>query len=169
MVHFVGTIAEKCGQHASACMKDKDGHYKSIGKFNDRLTLDFSEPVLFYDDGAQHTSIHFKCAPFHSFHTGKLKILEQVKNHFFFDYYTTLACQFTVKCEVSQSDGGGRIDLSPLKSFSEDAKIVSDGTETLFSVCKPLIGRASVRCPHGSAICATTSRHKNNNKVHAYL
>ena len=73
---------------------------KNIGKVNDRLTLQNHEPVIHYDNDIFHTSIHFKCAPIKSVQSGRLVLLEKIKNHYYFDYFTTLACPYTVPCEA---------------------------------------------------------------------
>ena len=49
-------------------MRDKDGKYFSIGDINDRITIQAGEPVLHYDNGSYHTSVHFKCASIKSVH-----------------------------------------------------------------------------------------------------
>ena len=49
-------------------MRDKDGKYLSIGDINDRITIQAGEPVLHYDNGSYHTSVHFKCASIKSVH-----------------------------------------------------------------------------------------------------
>ena len=78
---------------------------KNIGYVTDRLTLQNHKPVIHYDNGIYHTSVHFKCAPIRSVQDGQLVLLEQIKNHYYFDYFTTLACPYTVPCEVATYSG----------------------------------------------------------------
>ena len=82
---------------------------------------------------------------FHRLFFSRLVLLEKVKNHFYFDYFTPLACPFTVHC--SASDEFWSYDLSALKNYEENLKVEN----TYFSVCKPLNSLSS--CPPGSAIC----------------
>ena len=148
---------DKC-QNSAACTKSKDGTYANIGLPNDRLTFEGYEPVLHYDNGLFHTSIHFICAPIKSANAGKLVMLNQIKNHFYFDYFTTLACLHTVHCASAdgKSDHVLSYDLSGLKNYEEDINIVDPGnSKTILSVCKPLVNQDHMDCPKGSAICKT--------------
>ena len=93
-----------CQSNSAACITDNKGsNPKNIGNVTDRLTIQNHEPVIHYDNGIFHTSIHFKCAPIKSVKSGQIVLLEKVKNHFYFDYFTTLACPFTVPCEAETS------------------------------------------------------------------
>ena len=146
-------------------MMAKNGTYYNIGNVNDRLTFQINEPVLHYDNGMFHTSIHFKCAPIKSSDDGKLVLLKRVKNRFYFDYYTTLACLHTVHCAAWQQDDSQLLsyDLSSLKNYEDDVDIVKGNVETLISVCKPLVnqpGWMAVGCPPGSGICKKITNQK---------
>ena len=94
------------GSSSAACMVNAKGtETKNIGNVTDRLTLQNHKPVIHYDNGIYHTSVHFKCAPIRSLQDGQLVLLEQIKNHYYFDYFTTLACPYTVPCEVATYSG----------------------------------------------------------------
>ena len=67
-VQIAENAAKYCGENSAACMRDKDGKYFSIGDINDRITIQAGEPVLHYDNGSYHTSVHFKCASIKSVH-----------------------------------------------------------------------------------------------------
>ena len=163
---FSDKAKELCGSQSAACMVLENGTYVNIGDVSDRLTLQDGEPVLHYDHGSYHTTVRFKCAPIKKLHNrykimemdkncdfhhflylffSRLVLLEKVKNHFYFDYFTPLACPFTVHC--SASDEFWSYDLSALKNYEENLKV----DNTYFSVCKPLNSLSS--CPPGSAIC----------------
>ena len=145
---FSGGTKEKCGENSGACMVRGNGTYVNIGDVSDRLNLQNGEPVLHYDHGTYHTTIRFRCAPIKKLHNSKLILLEKIKNHFYFDYFTTLACPFTVHCEASSpQEDFWNYDLSPLKNYNANVQVVN----TYFSVCKPLQGLT--KCPPGSAIC----------------
>ena len=138
----------RCGDQCGACMIHNDGSYVNIGDFSDRLNLQNGEPVLHYDHGTYHTSIRFRCAPIKKLHNSRLILLEKIKNHFYFDYFTTLACPFTVHCEASSPlEDFWNYDLSPLKNYNANVQVA----QTYFSVCKPLQGLSG--CPQGSAVC----------------
>ena len=59
---FLDDAIKSCGNKSAACMLDKNGKYLNIGDINDRITIQADKPVLHYDHGSFHTSIHFKCA-----------------------------------------------------------------------------------------------------------
>ena len=82
-------------------------------------------------------------------------LLEHLKNTFYFDYFTTLACPHTVHCVATQDKLGDFLsyDLSMLKNYNNDVKLSDLKSETLFSVCKPVVDQDSSGCPVGSAIC----------------
>lgn len=83
-----------CGSKSvSACLQDSStGGFKNIGNVNDRLTLQGDEPVLHYDNEFSHTSIHFKCQVDAINASTYLIFIEQIKNHYYFELYTPLAC-----------------------------------------------------------------------------
>lgn len=80
-----------CGSSSAACLV-KDKGYKNIGNVNDRLTLQANEPVLHYDNEISHTSIHFKCPSGSDANSTYLVFMIQIKNHYYFELYTPLAC-----------------------------------------------------------------------------
>ena len=142
-------MKEKCGAKSAACMVLGNGTYINIGDVNDRLTLQDGQPVLHYDHESYHTTVRFQCAPIRRLQNSRLVLLEKVKNHFYFDFFTPLACPFTVHCQaLSSKNEFWSYDLSALKNYQDDVKVGN----TYFSVCKPLSGMSST-CPPGSAIC----------------
>ena len=160
-------MTRKCGSKSAACMVLGNGTYINIGDVNDRLTLQDGQPVLHYDHGSYHTTVRFQCAPIKRAQNSRLVLLEKVKNHFYFDFFTPLACPFTVHCQALSSplDEFWSYDLSALKNYQDNVKVGN----TYFSVCKPLSvtkesfmvtdeesGHTydlSSTCPPGSAIC----------------
>ena len=118
--------------------------------------------MLHYDVGLFHTSIHFICAPLKSVQEGKLVLLERIKNHYYFDYFTTLACPYTVHCEAEKDMSIA--DLSMLKNYDQDVVLTSNDAnqKTYFSVCKPIVDQAHLHCPAGSAICERTHDPNSN-------
>ena len=86
---------------------------------------------------------------------GKLVLFERIKNTFYFDYFTTLACPHVVHCLATHEKIGDFLsyDLSMLKNYNNDVKLTDDESETIFSVCKPVVDQDLFGCPVGSAIC----------------
>lgn len=166
------TLLKGCGSESSTCKLDASGRYENLGSVNDRLTIQNNEPVLHYDNGNLHTTVHFKCAPIQSIHEGKLVLLERVKNHYYFDYFTSLACPFTVSCEavneLSTSDELS-YDLSGLKNYDSDIETQTGNEKVYFSVCKPLLLKENQGCPYGSAICSKVIDANNVATVSCHL
>ena len=147
------TLKAKCGSSSSACKKGPEGQYIGLGLTNDRLALSAQEPVLHYDTDLFHTSIHFRCnRKQRALDKGRLVMFEHVKNHYYFDYFTSKACITKVNCKASEALGV--YDLSSLKGQMIKMKAKDPSQTIFFSLCQGLPANPETRgCPPDSAIC----------------